>query len=104
MAGARIDLRRMTREQAAAIQEITVEETAVGKGDAKQEVTRTKLKLARKIEALELLGRHLDLFESSQPMGPGVAVILVDIPRPRRPGQPLTAAAIPQLPSPETRS
>jgi phage terminase small subunit len=99
---ARIDLRRMTREQAAAIQEIIVEETAVGKGDAKQEVTRTKLKLARKIEALELLGRHLDLFESSQPMGPGVAVILVDIPRPG--GRQLTAVANPQLPSPQTSS
>jgi phage terminase small subunit len=79
---ARIDLSRMTVDQAAAIQEITVEETGEGKGDERKAVTRTKLKLANKREALELLGRHLKLFENEGQQGQGVAVILVDIPRP----------------------
>ena len=78
---ARIDLSRLTVDQAAAIQEITVEETGEGKGEERKAVTRTKLKLANKREALELLGRHLKLFEQDT-QGPGVAVILVDIPRP----------------------
>jgi phage terminase small subunit len=100
-----IDLSALTRDQAAAIQEITVEETVEGKGNDRREVTRTKLKLADKREALELLGRHLRLFDQEAQAGAGVQVILVDIPRPGWPnGRPLTAAANPQLPSPETRS
>jgi phage terminase small subunit len=77
----KIDLSAMTRNEAAAIQELTIEETAEGKGKNRRPVTRTKLKLANKREALELLGRHLKLFEQDT-QGPGVAVILVDIPRP----------------------
>ena len=82
---ASIDLSRLTRDQAAAIQEITVEETGEGKGKDRREVVRTKLKLANKRDALELLGRHLKLFEQEGQQGVGVAVILVDIPRPGRP-------------------
>ena len=91
---ARIDLSRMTVEQAAAIQEITVEETGEGKGEERRAVIRTKLKLANKREALELLGRHLKLFENEGQQGAGVAVIIVDVPRPG--GRNLTP--MPQLP------
>jgi phage terminase small subunit len=75
------NLEELTRAERAAIQELTIEETAEGKGKNRRPVTRTKLKLANKREALELLGRHLKLFEQDT-QGPGVAVILVDIPRP----------------------
>jgi phage terminase small subunit len=75
------NLEELTRAERAAIQELTIEETAEGKGKNRRPVTRTKLKLANKREALELLGRHLKLFEQDT-AGPGVAVILVDIPRP----------------------
>ncbi len=89
-----IDLSALTRDQTAAIQEITVEETG--------KVTRTKLKLADKREPLELLGRHLRLFDQEGQAGAGVQTILVDIPRPG--GRELTAAANPQLPSCATRN
>jgi phage terminase small subunit len=77
----RIDLNHLTRDEAAAIQEITVEETTEGKGEDRRPVTRTKLKLANKRESLELLGRHHKLFEDAS-QAPGIAVIMVDIPRP----------------------
>lgn len=95
----RIDLSSMTRDEAAAIQELTVEETTEGKGKNKRAVTRTKLKLANKRESLELLGRHHKLF-TEETQGPGVAVILVDIPRPG--GRNLTARNLPQLPEGES--
>jgi len=56
------DYSQMTREQTAAIQEITVD-TAGGVGDGERKlVLRTKFKLAPKRESLELLGKHLRLF------------------------------------------
>ena len=57
-----IDFSALTREQAAAIQEITVDEYADGKGEAAREVRKTKFKLADKRGALELLGKHHKLF------------------------------------------
>jgi phage terminase small subunit len=57
-----VDLSSMTREQAAAIQELTVEEYAEGRGEDKRDVKRTRFKLAEKRGALELLGKHLKLF------------------------------------------
>lgn len=62
---ARVDLSKLTREQAAAISEITVEEfmERTGEGDSGLEkVKRTKFKLADKRAALVDLGRHLKLF------------------------------------------
>lgn len=62
-----VDLSRVTREQAAAIQEIT-SETYVdgyeGKGEEKKPIVvkRTKFKLGDKRASLELLGKHLKLF------------------------------------------
>ena len=65
---ARVDLSKLTREQAAAINEITVEEFTerTGEdGDGKpifENVRRTKFKLSDKRAALVDLGRHLKLF------------------------------------------
>jgi phage terminase small subunit len=58
-----VDLSNLTRDQAAAIQEIKVDETGGGSGDNKREaVQRTTFRLANKKDALELLGKHLELF------------------------------------------
>lgn len=58
-----VDLSKLTREQAAAIQEIKVDESAGGAGDGERErVKRTTFKLADKGLNLERLGRHLKLF------------------------------------------
>lgn len=57
-----IDLSTLTREQAAAIQEITSEVYTEGRGEDARDIKRTKFKLAEKRGALELLGKHLKLF------------------------------------------
>ena len=57
-----IDLSKLSREQAAAIQEITVVEYTKGKGEDKRDIKKTRFKLAEKRGSLELLGKHLKLF------------------------------------------
>lgn len=68
-----IDLSKLTRQQAAAIQEITVDEYTEGKGDEAREVKRTRFKLGDKRGSLELLGKYLklwtDKWEGSGPSG-----------------------------------
>lgn len=57
-----IDLSKLTRDQAASIQEIKVDTTG-GTGDGeRRQVLRTTFKLADKGQNLERLGRHLKLF------------------------------------------
>ena len=58
----RPDLSNLTRDQAAAIQEITVDEYMDGRGKGARKVRRIKIKLVDKVRALELLGKHLKLF------------------------------------------
>jgi phage terminase small subunit len=57
-----VDLSKLTREQAAAIQEITVDEYTEGRGEQARQVKRPRFKLADKRGSLELLGKHLKLF------------------------------------------
>jgi phage terminase small subunit len=60
-----LNISKLSRDQAAAIQEIS-EDTTGGAGDGERRlVLRTKFKLADKIKALELLGRHLALFQDN---------------------------------------
>lgn len=64
-----IDFSGLTREQAAAIQEITVDEYVDGKGENAREVRKTKFKLADKRGALELLARHHKLLTDKLEVG-----------------------------------
>lgn len=57
-----IDLSDLTREQAAALTEVQVEDYLDGRGDDARAVRRVKVKVADKKGALELLGKHLSLF------------------------------------------
>jgi phage terminase small subunit len=60
------DLSKLTREQAAAIQEVTVDEYTEGRGENSRNVKRTRVKLADKRGSLELLGKYLKLFTDKQ--------------------------------------
>jgi hypothetical protein len=53
-----LDFANLTRDQAAALQEVTVETFMVGAGKDAREVRRVKFKLAEKRAALVDLGRH----------------------------------------------
>lgn len=57
-----VDLSALTRDQAAAIQEVTVDEYTEGRGEEKRDVKRIKIKLHDKRGSLELLGKNLKLF------------------------------------------
>jgi phage terminase small subunit len=83
---ATIDLSNLTREQAAAIQEITVEEYVERTGgssddsdDDFERVKRTKFKLSDKRGSLELLGRHLKLFTDKVEVESSLKVDIQDV-------------------------
>jgi phage terminase small subunit len=57
-----LDFAKLTREQASALQEVTVDRYTEGRGEDAREVKRVKFKLADKLRALELLGKHYALF------------------------------------------
>ena len=56
------DFSALTRDQAAAISEITVETYTEGRGEDAEEVKRVKFKLGDKRAALVDMGRHLGMF------------------------------------------
>lgn len=57
-----IDLSETTRDQLAAVSEMTVEDFTLGRGDDARDVRRVKVKLADKRAALVDLGKHLGMF------------------------------------------
>lgn len=60
-----LDLSAISRDQFAAVQEIR-EDTTGGSGDGERKVVvRTTVKLADKTKNLELLGRHLGMFQDN---------------------------------------
>lgn len=56
------DLADLSRDQAAALSEVTVEDFKDGRGDDARDVRRIKFKLADKRSALVDLGKHLGMF------------------------------------------
>ncbi|MGI4802893.1 MAG: terminase small subunit [Janthinobacterium lividum] len=57
-----VDLTKLTRDQAAALAEVTTEEVTTGGGDNRQTTKRVKIKLSDKRAALVELGRHVGMF------------------------------------------
>lgn len=57
-----VDLSNLTREQAAAISEITVEDFTDGRGKDARDVRKVKFKLSDKRAALVDIGKHLGMF------------------------------------------
>lgn len=57
-----VDLSELTREQAAAISEVTVEDFKDGRGEKARDVRRVKFKLHDKRPALVDIGKHLGMF------------------------------------------
>lgn len=57
-----VDLSELTRDQAAAIQEMTVDEYAEGRGEDARPVKKVKVKLADKRATLVDIGKHLGMF------------------------------------------
>lgn len=67
-----LDFSRLTREQAAALGEVTVEDFKDGRGSDARDVRRVRFKLHDKLSALEKLGKHLGMFkERVEHSGPG---------------------------------
>lgn len=78
-----VDLSTMTRDQAAALSEVTVEDFTDGRGDDARDVRRIKVKLCDKRAALVDLGKHLGMFrgdggEADEPMPVKVEINVVD--------------------------
>ena len=58
-----LDFSALSREQAAALTEVTVEDFKDGRGPGARDVRRVKFKLADKRAALVDIGRHLGMFK-----------------------------------------
>lgn len=78
-----IDLSELTRDQAAALTEVQVDDYVDGRGDDARDVKRIKIKLADKRAALVDLGKHLGLFveklevtgKDGKPLAPTIAIV-----------------------------
>jgi phage terminase small subunit len=82
-----VDLSRVTRDQAAAMQEITVDEYMDGSGPDARPVKRIRLKLTDKVRSLELLGRYLKLFHDRENVTQEIKVVILNRAfRPKREG------------------
>jgi phage terminase small subunit len=75
-----LDFSALTRDQAAALQEVTVEDYVDGRGEDARDVKRVRFKLADKRAALVDLGRHLGMFtERHEHTGAGGGPVQVDV-------------------------
>jgi phage terminase small subunit len=64
-----LDFSALTRDQAAALQEVTVDTYVEGHGDEARDVKRVKFKLADKRAALVEIGRHLGVAQRHEVTG-----------------------------------
>lgn len=67
-----VQMRKVTRDEGAAISEVTTERYTEGRGEDAKPVTRVRLKLADKLAALDKLGKVLGMWkERHEFSGPG---------------------------------
>jgi hypothetical protein len=64
-----LDFSKLTRDQAAALTEVTVEDYLEGRGKDARQVRKVRFKLADKRGPLELIGKHLGLFNRVEHTG-----------------------------------
>lgn len=64
----------LTRDQAAALQEVTVDDFVDGRGEDARDVRRVKFKLADKRAALVDLGKHLGMFTERQSVSGAISI------------------------------
>jgi phage terminase small subunit len=64
-----LDFSALTRDQAAALSEVTVEDYVEGRGENARQVKKVKFKLADKLAALEKIGRHIGMFKAEEKEG-----------------------------------
>ena len=75
-----VDLSKLTREQAAAIHELSFEEAMDGNGEDARQIKKVKFKLADKKGNLELLGKYLKLWNETTPLiTPEIQGIMNDV-------------------------
>jgi phage terminase small subunit len=67
-----LDFSALTRDQAAALQEVTVEDYVDGRGEDVRDVKRVRFKLADKRAALVDIGRHLGMFKERVELSGGI--------------------------------
>lgn len=79
-----LDLSKISEDNWAAIQEMTVEEYKDGKGEAARDIKRVRIKLHGKESALVNIGKHLGMFDKDKGSS-----------------TPADAPLVPQRPSPE---
>ena len=77
-----LDFSGLTREQAAALAEVTVEDFTAGRGEDARDVRRVKFKLCDKRAALVDIGKHLGMFKErvEHDLSPDVKFILQGAP------------------------
>ncbi|WP_407528427.1 terminase small subunit [Methylobacterium oryzisoli] len=71
-----LDFSNLTRDQAAALAEVTVEDFKDSRGEDAREVRRVKFKLNDKLSALEKLGKHLGMFNDKGPHAGEIRIII----------------------------
>lgn len=75
-----LDFSKLTRDQAAALAEVTVEDFKDGRGEDARDVRRVKFKLADKRAALVDIGKHLGMFKDRvEVSGPGGTAVQVEV-------------------------
>lgn len=73
-----LDFSALTRDQAAALSEVTVEDFKDGRGEDARDVRRVKFKLHDKLGALEKIGKHLGMFKDKVEISGGMTIVVSD--------------------------
>jgi phage terminase small subunit len=79
-----IDLRGLTEDQWAAVQEVTIDDYIDARNGDRREVRRTRIKLAPKTAPLQLIAQHLGMIKQSA-AGAKKQVVQPQLEKPREP-------------------